>query len=172
VGARNQRRHGKYGTLRKRAPRRRVQLHSRDTCGRRQNEAGALAGRRRSEVVSPSQRQSGSGVPQPDGVRCGNDISMTASENHDGYRMYSGGTQRWSGGGRSVSRAVVGGNRRVINQRRSNGGAAASGTGQHESKLYALAQEARARPRHRSGDNMVTITVQGPGAQLCDGNYG
>jgi uncharacterized protein (TIGR03437 family) len=116
--------------------------------------------------------QSGSGVPN-DGVRDVPDISMTASANHDGYLMYSGGTQSVVGG-TSVSAPVVAGIAALINQRLiATGAQQASGLGNMNPSLYALAQKTPGAFHDiTSGDNIVTITCNGRARNCVTGTYG
>jgi len=82
--------------------------------------------------------QTGAGVPD-DGRRDVPDVSMTASPNHDGYMVYTGGILSVFGG-TSVGAPVVAGTAGLLNQYLvANGYQSASGVGSLNTRLYALA---------------------------------
>jgi uncharacterized protein (TIGR03437 family) len=110
--------------------------------------------------------QTGLGVPA-DGARDVPDVSLTASADHDGYLMYTGG-QLSSVGGTSVSAPVFAGVIALLNQRGGD-----SGQGNINPKLYSLAQTSpNAFHDVTSGDNKVTITCGGRARNCVSGTYG
>lgn len=99
--------------------------------------------------------QAGAGVPA-DNARHVPDISMSASADHDGYLVYSGGTLSVFGG-TSVPTPVFAGLTAILNQYLTSKGAA-PGVGNINPHLYALAQVAPSIFHDvTTGDNLVTV---------------
>ncbi len=99
--------------------------------------------------------QTGAGVPS-DGARDVPDVSMSASAQHDGYRVYTGGNMA-TYGGTSVASPVFAGITVLLNHYQvANGYQTAAGQGNLNSKLYSLAVTApNAFHDVTIGNNMV-----------------
>src|SRR5579872_4932952 len=101
--------------------------------------------------------QAGPGVP-PDNARHVPDVALTASADHDGYLVVTGGADVVFGG-TSVPAPAFAGIATLINHSLVRSGAQSSaGLGNMNPKLYSLAQtDAGAFHDTRTGDNIVTI---------------
>ncbi len=116
--------------------------------------------------------QSGAGVPN-DGSRDVPDVSLSASPNHVGYLVYSGGSLAVYGG-TSTGAPAFAGLVVLLNQYLIRTGAQASaGVGNVNTRLYALAQSVpQVFHDITTGDNIVQITC-GLRARSCqDGSFG
>ncbi len=110
--------------------------------------------------------QAGTGVPS-DGARDVPDVSMSASADHDGYLVQTGGTTQVYGG-TSVSAQVFAGILALVNQYLVSSGQPQTppGLGNANMHLYALAQTTSGIFNDiATGDNMVTV-------QPCSGRLG
>jgi uncharacterized protein (TIGR03437 family) len=105
--------------------------------------------------------QTGTGVPA-DGARDVPDISLSASADHDGYLVYTGGSLQVFGG-TSVGAPVFAGMLALLNQYLiANGIAASAGLGNVNPALYALAHSAPGAFHDvTSGNNIVNPCPQG-----------
>jgi len=101
--------------------------------------------------------QTGPGVPS-DNARHVPDVSMSASADHDGYLVYTGGSQAVYGG-TSVPTPVFAGLAAVLNQYLvSKGQQSTPGLGNMNPQLYSLAQSSPAIFHDiTSGNNIVTV---------------
>jgi uncharacterized protein (TIGR03437 family) len=101
--------------------------------------------------------QTGPGVPS-DNARHVPDVSLSASADHDGYLVYTGGSLEVFGG-TSVSAPAFAGMATLLNQYLvSSGAQPAAGLGNMNPALYALAQSApTAFHDVTAGDNIVTV---------------
>lgn len=114
--------------------------------------------------------QVGKGVPD-DGARDIPDVSFPASADHDGYLVYSGGTQ-YIFGGTSVGTPIFAGVLALVNQSLVNSGKLVEpGLGNVNPALYRLAQ-ATTSVYHdiTSGDNIVPCSQGSP--DCVDGKLG
>lgn len=104
--------------------------------------------------------QTGPGVPA-DGARDVPDVSLSASADHDGYLVYTGGSLQ-AFGGTSVAAPSFAGIAALLNQYLvANKAQAAPGLGNINPKLYSLAQTSpTAFHDIISGDNLVTVTCR------------
>lgn len=110
--------------------------------------------------------QTGAGVPN-DGWRDVPDVSMSASPNHDGYMVYTGGILSVYGG-TSVGAPVVAGAVGLLNQYVvANGYQTAPGQGSLNSRLYTLAASAPAAFHDVTvGDNITAACPQSTCAKV------
>ncbi len=116
--------------------------------------------------------QTGAGVPN-DNARDVPDISLSASPEHDGFMIYTGG-QLQIYGGTSVASPSFAGIATLLNQYVVlNGVQSSPGLGNMNPKLYALAQTAPGAFHDiTTGNNIVTVTC-GPRSQNCtSGSFG
>jgi uncharacterized protein (TIGR03437 family) len=110
--------------------------------------------------------QSGVGVPA-DNARHVPDVSLTASAQHDGYLVYTGGNTKVFGG-TSVPTPAFAGIAALLNHYLvSTGQQTTAGVGNVNPRLYSLAQSAPdAFHDITTGDNIVTVTCP-PRARTC-----
>jgi len=116
--------------------------------------------------------QTGAGVPK-DNARDVPDLSLSASPEHDGFMVYTGG-QLQIYGGTSVASPSFAGIATLLNQYLVlNGVQSSPGLGNMNPKLYALAQTAPGAFHDiTAGNNFVTVTC-GVRAQNCtSGSFG
>ena len=107
--------------------------------------------------------QTGPGVPD-DGARDVPDLAFAASPAHDPYIVISGG-KPYAAGGTSLSAPVFAGVLAMVQQRQNGNGGAASGFGNVNPSLYALAGTVKAAFHDvTSGDNFVPCAI---GSQDC-----
>jgi uncharacterized protein (TIGR03437 family) len=101
--------------------------------------------------------QTGAGVPS-DGARDVPDVALSASADHDGYLVISGGSSASVYGGTSVAAPLFAGIATLLNQYLVQHGAqAAAGLGNMNPKLYSLAQSSPSAFHDiTSGNNVVT----------------
>ena len=116
--------------------------------------------------------QTGPGVPA-NSARNVPDLSLSASAEHDGYLVYTGG-QLQVYGGTSASTPTFAGITALLNQYLvSAGGQAAPGAGNINPRLYALAQSgAGAFHDITSGNNIVSVTCGARSRNCVAGSYG
>ena len=117
-----------------------------------------------STVFSKPSWQAGPGVPS-DNARHVPDVALSASADHDGYLVYTGGSQQIYGG-TSAPTPSFAGIIAVLNQYLvSSGAQSTAGLGNINPKLYALAQSASTAFHDiSSGNNMVTVACSGRSA--------
>ncbi len=120
-----------------------------------------------SVVFSKPPWQTGPGVPS-DNARDVPDISVSASADHDGYLVYSGGTLGVYGG-TSVGGPTFAGVATLLNQYLiANGVQAAAGLGNFNAHLYPLAQTASGAFHDITiGNNVVTVNCPRR-SRVCD----
>jgi len=110
-----------------------------------------------STVFSKPSWQTGPGVPS-DNARHVPDVALSASADHDGYLVYTGGSQQVYGG-TSAPTPSFAGIVAILNQYLvSSGAQSAPGLGNINPKLYALAQSAPGAFHDiTTGNNIVTV---------------
>ncbi len=116
--------------------------------------------------------QTGKGVPN-DGARSVPDVSLSASANHDGFLIYSGGSLQVVGG-TSVSAPSFAGIATLLNHRLvSSGIQPSAGLGNMNPKLYSLAQTTPGAFHDiTAGNNIATITCSARERNCVPGSYG
>jgi len=116
--------------------------------------------------------QTGAGVPS-DGARDVPDISFTSSADHDGFIIYTGGTQQIYGG-TSVAAPSFAGILALLNQYlTSKGIQSGAGLGNVNPKLYSLAQtNSTAFHDTTQGNNIVVVNCSARSRNCQSGSWG
>ena len=116
--------------------------------------------------------QTGAGVPG-DGARSVPDVSLSASAQHDGFLIYTNGSQSVVGG-TSVGAPSFAGIAALLNHYLvSNGMQPSAGLGNINPKLYSLAQTTPdAFHDVISGNNIITVTCTGRFRNCAEGSFG
>jgi uncharacterized protein (TIGR03437 family) len=116
--------------------------------------------------------QTGAGVPS-DGVRDVPDLSLTASANHDGFLVYTGGSLQIYGG-TSVAAPSFAGIATLLNQYLvSKGVQSTAGLGNINPKLYSLAQSVPAAFHDiTQGNNIVVVNCTARSRDCTSGSWG
>ncbi len=125
-----------------------------------------------STIFTKPSWQSGAGVPN-DNARDVPDISLSASADHDGFMIYTGGKLEIYGG-TSVASPSFSGIVVLLNQYLvTNGLQSNPGVGNVNPKLYGLAQTAAGVFHDTTvGNNIVSVTCGGRSRNCTSGSYG
>ena len=132
----------------------------------------AAGGGGASTVFAQPSWQTGLGVPN-NGARNVPDIALSASADHDGYLVYTGG-QLPVYGGTSAGTPAFAGITALLNQYLvATGAQAAPGVGNMNPRLYALAQAGTGAFHDvTTGDNIVNVTCGARARNCVPGSYG
>lgn len=132
----------------------------------------AAGGGGASAIFTKPSWQTGAGVPN-DNARDVPDLSLSASPEHDGFMVYTGGQQQIYGG-TSVASPSFAGIATLLNQYLvSNGVQSSPGLGNVNPKLYALAQTASGAFHDIvTGNNIVAVTCGFRTRNCTSGSFG